>query len=45
MSFRMDPKKIEVRIHEEDFSSQTEVDGGTQRLAVERIIMHPYYNR
>ncbi|XP_021963112.1 trypsin-1 isoform X2 [Folsomia candida] len=41
----MSARNIEVRVHEEDFSSQTEVDGGTQKLAVEKIIMHPYYDR
>lgn len=35
----MSARNIEVRVHEEDFSSQTEVDGGTQKLAVEKIIM------
>ncbi|CAL8117614.1 unnamed protein product [Orchesella dallaii] len=36
---------IEVWVHEEDFSTQTETEGGTQKFGVERIIMHPYYSR
>lgn len=41
----MSPSSIEVWIHEEDFSSNTETLGGTQRFGVEKIIMHPGYNR
>lgn len=41
----MSANRIEIRVHEEDFSSQNEVEGGTQRITVEKIIMHPYYNR
>jgi len=41
----MQASQIQVLVHEEDFASQTEVDGGTQRFGVEKIIMHPYYSR
>jgi len=43
--YRMAPGGIEVWVHEEDFSSNTETEGGTQKFQVERIIMHPYYSR
>jgi secreted trypsin-like serine protease len=41
----MDAKQIEIWVHEEDFATPAETDGGTQRFQVEKIIMHPYYNR
>jgi len=36
---------IVVLLHEENFQSTTETPSGSQRFNVERIIMHPNYNR
>lgn len=41
----MSARGIVVALHEEDFNSNTETEAGVKRFDVEKIIMHPNYNR